>query len=111
MGVTTDQLRRFALLSGLVFCLTAGGAQGYTLRVQLADGSVAGIDDEHELFLESQPGPGEGLLAFSRRYCGDLETAARAVSQANSGARQLRAGVRYRIPFSILTDEHQLRVA
>lgn len=111
MGVTTDQLRRIALLSGLVFCLTAGGAQGYTLRVQLADGSVAGIDDEQELFLESQPGPGEGLLAFSRRYCGDLATAAKAVSQANSGARQLRAGVRYRIPFSILTDEYQLRVA
>jgi N-acetylmuramoyl-L-alanine amidase len=111
MGVTTDQLRRIALLSGLVFCLTASGAWAYTLRVQLDDGSVAGIGDDHELFLESQPGPGEGLLAFSRRYCGDIETAARAISQANSGARQLRAGVRYRIPFSILTDEHQLRVA
>ena len=111
MGVTTDQLRRIALLSGLVFCLTAGGAWASTLRVQLDDGSVAGIDEDHELFLESRPGPGEGLLAFSRRYCGDIETAARAISQANSGTRQLRAGVRYRIPFSILIAQYQLRVA
>ncbi|MGB6335672.1 MAG: N-acetylmuramoyl-L-alanine amidase [Thermoanaerobaculia bacterium] len=111
MGVTTDQLRKITLLSGLVFCLTAGGAWSSTLRVQLADGSVAGIDEDHELFLESQPGPGEGLLAFSRRYCGDTDTAARAISQANAGTRQLRAGVRYRIPFSILIDPYRLRVA
>ncbi len=111
MGVTSDQLRRITLLSGLVFCLVSGGAWASTLRVQLEDGSVAGIDEDHELFLESQPGPGEGLLAFSRRYCGDTDVAVRAISQANAGTRQLRAGVRYRIPFSILIDQYQLRVA
>lgn len=110
MGVTIHKLRIIHVLLGLGICLAAGGVRASPLRVELDDGSVAGLDENQELFLESRPGPGEGLLAFSRRYCGDT-VAARDISQANGGARQLRAGVRYRVPFSILADQYQLKVA
>lgn len=82
---------------------TSGGAR------EAADGLVALLTDRHELFLEARPLQGEGLLAFSRRLCGN-EEAAEAIAAVNDDERSLVAGVRYRVPFEHLRAELQLRV-
>ncbi len=55
------------------------------------------------------PERGEGLLGLARRVCGS-STVATAIGEANGGASRLLAGVRYRVPFAVLTPERQLRV-
>ncbi len=80
-----------------------------TTRVDLGGGAVAALDDQRQIFLEALPEKGEGLNSFSRRLCADA-AAAEVVASANDGVRQLLAGVRYRVPFSSLRPEMQLRV-
>jgi N-acetylmuramoyl-L-alanine amidase len=96
-----------AALAGLA---ALGAAEPDTLRVALEPGLVAGLGPGHELFVEALPEKGEGLLAFSRRLTGG-EAAAAAIAEANGGDRELRAGVRYRVPFRQLRGELQLRAA
>lgn len=93
----------------ILLALLASAAGASTVRVSLDDGSVATLDDEQEIYLEALPETGEGLLSFARRLCGDPE-AAEVVAAANGGARELLAGVRYRIAFATLLPENQLRV-
>ncbi|MEM7479858.1 MAG: N-acetylmuramoyl-L-alanine amidase [Acidobacteriota bacterium] len=78
-------------------------------RFAAGDGFVALVDKDR-LYLEAQPEKGEGLLAFSRRLCGSSE-AASAIAEANDGRRELKAGVRYRVPFDLLSPEFQERLA
>lgn len=74
----------------------------------MGDGRVAYLSDEQEIFLESPAEPGEGLLAFTRRYTGDA-VAADEIGELNR-SRRLLAGVRYRIPYRLLHPDFQLRV-
>lgn len=94
------------VLSALVLTPAAWAA---TRRVELDATSVATLADGREIFLEALPGKGEGLLSFSRRYCGSSELAS-TVSEANQGSTLLLAGVRYRVPFGALLPEYQQRV-
>jgi N-acetylmuramoyl-L-alanine amidase len=88
----------------------AAGASAPTARAPLEAGVVAALVDGRQLMVEAEPRPGEGLLAFARRLCGDVG-AAEAITQANGGSGRLREGLRYRVPFALLAPELQLRVA
>lgn len=76
-------------------------------RAALGDGVVAALSEEG-IFLEAVPQKGEGLYAFTRRLCGDDKQVPQIVA-ANNGASELHAGMRYRVPFDLLSNEWQLR--
>lgn len=78
-------------------------------RVEIAPGQVASLENGRDLYLEAAPQRSEGLLAFTRRLCGD-ETSASGISAANRGVTKLLMGVRYRIPFELLQTQYQLQV-
>lgn len=80
-----------------------------SLRVPLEDGLVAALTEKEGLLLEAVPRRGEGLLAFTRRVCGDERLAAQ-VLEANGGGTTLLAGMRYRIPFDLLSNEWHLKL-
>lgn len=65
--------------------------------------------DKRDLYLETVPKPGEGLITFSRRVTGSPNHAAE-VGKANGNVKRLLAGVRYRVPFRLLPPERQLAV-
>jgi N-acetylmuramoyl-L-alanine amidase len=79
-----------------------------TVRTAMEDGLVAALGDDG-LFLEAVPKQGEALLTFTRRLCGDSALTAQ-VMEANGGGKNLQAGVRYRLPFQILSNDLQLRL-
>ncbi|MEM9293691.1 MAG: N-acetylmuramoyl-L-alanine amidase [Acidobacteriota bacterium] len=81
---------------GVTLTLAIPGGEGGQRAVWTADG----------IYIEAQPLPGEGLLAFSRRLCGS-ETAASAIAQAHGGRRGMLAGAWYRIPVDWLSPVHQ----
>lgn len=80
-----------------------------SLRVPLEDGLVAALTEKEGLLLEAVPRKGEGLIAFTRRVCGD-ERLAPQVLEANGGGGNLLAGMRYRIPFDLLSKEWHLKL-
>lgn len=77
------------------------------IRVQIEEGTVA-VLAERGIAVESAPKRGEGMLAFARRLCGDAAMAPK-VTQANGGSAELHAGVRYAVPFDLLSQEWQLK--
>ena len=113
MGVNRDEVRRvlsYLVPIWLVLQLFAvGTVEAATVRVPIERGMVAGLSSDNQLFLEAMPKRGEGLLHLARRLCGTTEVA-REVAGANGGVRRLQAGVRYRVPFSILLPEYQVKV-
>ena len=48
------------------------------------------------------------MIHLARRLCGDSQFS-RTLASANGGVRQLKVGVKYRVPFSILLPENQRR--
>ncbi|MBZ0114168.1 MAG: N-acetylmuramoyl-L-alanine amidase [Thermoanaerobaculia bacterium] len=78
-------------------------------RVEVQPGLVALRDDDANLFLEATPLPAEGLLSFTRRLTGGTE-AAGGIRALNANPTRLLAGVRYRVPFDLLDDAHQVQV-
>src|SRR6185436_15347989 len=82
-----------------------------SLRVPLGDGLVAALTEKDGIYLEAVPRRGEGLFAFTRRLCGD-ERLAPQVLEANGGGGVrggvLQAGMRYRIPFELLSNDWHL---
>ncbi|HEX7180808.1 MAG TPA: N-acetylmuramoyl-L-alanine amidase [Thermoanaerobaculia bacterium] len=80
-----------------------------TVRVPVEDGAVVTLTEEG-IFLEAVPRRGEGLYAFTRRLCGDDRLAPQVV-EANGGTSEMHAGMRYRVPFALLSDEWQRRTA
>ena len=94
-----------------VFCsvLLAAAAQGATLRVRIDSGMVASLDGQQYIYLEAVPLRGEGLYAFCRRLTGDTD-AVRLISRLNGKPRRLLAGVRYKVPYSVLTEDLQVQV-
>lgn len=80
-----------------------------TLRAATTGGRVASMYGSGDLYLEAAPLRGEGLYAFTRRLCGTASVSAR-ISAANGGTRRLLAGVRYKVPFTLLLPQYQLEV-
>ena len=77
------------------------------VRVPLEEGTVA-LLNERGIAVESAPRRGEGLIAFTRRLCGDAALAPK-ITQANGGSAVLQAGVRYAVPFDLLSQEWQIK--
>jgi len=106
--------RRAVAVAGLALGLivTSADAAGIppakTRRVAFGTGLVAVSAGENEPWLEALPLAGEGQLAFARRLCGD-STLTPALIEANDGHRML-AGVRYRVPLHLLSDDLQLQL-
>lgn len=71
-----------------------------TIQVLLSDGG--------KLYIEATPRRGEGLIVFARRLC-DTSSAAPQIAEANGGTRTLKTGLRYRVPYEVLSPELQLR--
>lgn len=65
--------------------------------------------DLRDLYLEAAPERGDGWIAFARRWTGDA-SASREIVKANRNARRPLAGVRYRVPYRLLTDSAKLAV-
>jgi N-acetylmuramoyl-L-alanine amidase len=80
-----------------------------TYRKAIEKGVVATLTPERSLLLEAEPNRGEGLLGFALRFCGERAAMDR-ISKANRGTARLLTGVRYKIPFSALRPEWQLRL-
>ena len=78
-------------------------------RARLANGDRAALVEKRDLYLETVPQAGEGLITFSRRVTGAPNHAAE-VGKANGNPRRLLAGVRYRVPFRLLPAERQVAV-
>ena len=78
-------------------------------RVRMTNGMVAAISSDQQLFLEAEPLRGEGLIRFANRLC-SRDDVAKVIAQANGGPKNLKAGVRYRVPFDLLASEFQLMV-
>jgi N-acetylmuramoyl-L-alanine amidase len=88
----------------------ASGHASRIARVNVEAGAVAVLLEDHAIFVEVVPRTGEGLYALTRRLCGDARQA-EALAAANGGARDLRSGQRYRVPYDVLSPEWQLKVA
>ncbi|HEV8630067.1 MAG TPA: N-acetylmuramoyl-L-alanine amidase [Thermoanaerobaculia bacterium] len=71
----------------------------------MAPGMVVAVSGDDEPWLEAMPLKGEGQLAIARRLCGSAD-AAPALVTANGGHRML-AGMRYRVPFPLLSADLQ----
>ena len=78
-------------------------------RARLVNGDRAALVDKKELFLETVPKAGEGLITFSRRVAGSSSHAA-AIGKANGNLKRLLSGVRYRVPFRLVSSDSQLAV-
>jgi N-acetylmuramoyl-L-alanine amidase len=78
------------------------------VRVALEDGMVATLTEDHGILVEAIPRRGEGLSLFARRLCGDSRLALQ-VSEANGGDKDLLAGIRYEVPFTLLSTDLQLK--
>lgn len=106
--------RRFAPLWIPLLTLTAAvvstdEAAAATVRSRVSAGQMASLNSRYELFLEAEPLPGEGLLAFCRRLTGDTSSC-REIAKLNRNPRRLLRGVRYRVPFSVLEPERKVAV-
>lgn len=99
----------FHLLLGLLSVAPASAVadRAGAVRVQLEEGTVA-LLNERGIAVESSPKRGEGMLAFTRRLCGDAALAPK-VALANGGSGELHAGVRYTVPFDLLSQEWQAK--
>ncbi len=100
-----------AVAAAVVLALVAAApGEAATRRVAVPEITsptpVAVIGESGKIHLEARPQRNEGLLAFSQRLCGTSRHAS-AISRANGGIRQLQRGVRYRVPFDLLLDDHQ----
>jgi N-acetylmuramoyl-L-alanine amidase len=96
-------------LMGLPLAVQALTAPSRTVRVTVEEGVVAALTEDKGITLDAVPKKGEGMAAFARRLCGDARLVTQ-VAEANGGAKDLQAGVRYSIPFELLSQEWQLKV-
>lgn len=90
--------------------LLPAATQAVTKRVAVPEiGSptpVAVMTASGAIHIEAKPRANEGLLAFAKRLCGDSRHSS-ALSRANGGVRRLKRGVRYRVPFDLLSRGNQ----
>lgn len=100
--------RRTAALALLLLFTAAeeaSAATGTGRRARLPTGEQAVLETRGEIRLEALPRRGEGLASFLRRYTGGTPEAAFWAANAGRKNKRLLAGVRYRIPFELLTQE------
>jgi N-acetylmuramoyl-L-alanine amidase len=86
------------------------GAAAVVRRATVDPSMQAILSDGERLYVEATPRSGEGLIVFARRLC-DTSSAAAKISEANGGVKQLKSGLRYRVPFELLSPELQLQAA
>lgn len=89
--------------------VAAQSARDSTRRAPIAEGMVAVLTADQELFLEAEPLPGEGLLNFTRRLCGSSDVAV-ILAETQGIPKKLLRGVRYRVPFDLLSGGYQLLI-
>ncbi|HWN42188.1 MAG TPA: N-acetylmuramoyl-L-alanine amidase [Thermoanaerobaculia bacterium] len=106
-----------AVLAALLTVPMAGAAPDpkhaipRSLRMDLGGGLVATLTEKDGIFLEAVPQRGEGLLAFTRRLCGDSRLSPQILeANGSAGSTTLIAGMRYRIPFDLLSQEWHLKL-
>ncbi|HEV7786376.1 MAG TPA: N-acetylmuramoyl-L-alanine amidase [Thermoanaerobaculia bacterium] len=108
-AVVAAVLVAICLLGLAVPCAAATStAKAGPVRVALEDGLVATLTEDRGIFVEAVPKRGEGLTLFARRLCGDSRLAPQ-VAEANGGEKDLLAGIRYTVPFTMLTRDLQLK--
>jgi N-acetylmuramoyl-L-alanine amidase len=102
----------FLALLGPLLPLPAGAIvpPSRAVRVSLEEGVVATLSEERGILVEAIPRRGEGMATFAKRMCGDSRLGPQ-VAEANGGAKDLLVGVRYSIPFAMLSPEWQLKAA
>jgi N-acetylmuramoyl-L-alanine amidase len=101
-------LRSLLALSLLLLAVPVRGAE--VQRVALGPGLRASLDASGGLWLETQPGRGEGLLGLTRRTTGGV-AAIEVIAAANGDPERLITGRWYRVPFRLLVPDLQARVA
>jgi N-acetylmuramoyl-L-alanine amidase len=89
----------------LVVQASAALAAAPPRRIEMAPGLVIVFSGESAPWLEVMPLRGEGQLAFARRLTGSTDTVP-ALLTANGG-HKLLAGVRWRVPFHLLSADLQ----
>jgi N-acetylmuramoyl-L-alanine amidase len=94
-----------------ILAIAALSASGDELRLTLEGAAKTRVvlDSNNKIYLEAQPLKGEGLLAFTRRFCGD-ESLAMALRGANGGSRKLLASHWYRVPLDLLAPDVRRQV-
>jgi len=95
--------------AALLLLCVAAPALAATERAALPGGARAALVDRRDLFLEAAPLPGEGLLAFTRRFTGGTD-GYREIARLNGNPRRLLAGTRYRVPYPALSQDWKLGV-
>lgn len=102
--------RRFVagwLLTALTSAAAAAPIVAATERALLPTGARAALVERRDLYLEATPLPGEGLLAFTRRFTGGTESY-REIARLNGNPRRMLVGTRYRIPYTALAQDWML---
>jgi N-acetylmuramoyl-L-alanine amidase len=79
------------------------------VRAKIATGQTAALVDLRDLYVEAVPVSGEGWIAFARRWTGTTVTM-KEIVRLNKNARRPLAGVRYRVPYRLLTESAKLAV-
>ena len=95
-----------AFVTLLLLC--AAEASADITRVDLGDDLVATLDPRHDIYIGAVPFRGEGLLGFSRRLTGTSKNA-REIGDLNGGVKILKKGVRYKVPFALLSPDLRVR--
>jgi N-acetylmuramoyl-L-alanine amidase len=79
------------------------------VRAKITTGQTAALVDLRDLYVEAVPVAGEGWIAFAKRWTG-TNTTMKEIVRLNRNARRPLAGVRYRVPYRLLTESAKLAV-
>ncbi|HVT59781.1 MAG TPA: N-acetylmuramoyl-L-alanine amidase [Thermoanaerobaculia bacterium] len=79
------------------------------LRLPLEEGAEAALYADGRIAVEVKPRRGEALAVFAHRFCGDSRLVPQLL-ESNHG-RGLEVGMRYQVPYEILSTDWQLKVA
>ena len=107
--ISRETARPLLLAIGLLLLAGVPAVADEARRVALGPGLRAALDGAGALWLETQPGRGEGLYALVRRTTG-ATSAAGTIAAANGDPERLLTGRWYRVPFRLLTPDLQARV-
>jgi N-acetylmuramoyl-L-alanine amidase len=109
-GAVLAELCLLGILIATPFAAIAAPAfsPSAAIRVPLEDGVVAALTEDRGIVVQAVPKRGEGRALFAKRLCGDSRLAPQ-VAEANGGATDLLAGIRYDVPFSMLSKDWQLK--
>ena len=69
---------------------------------------MSAVLSDEKIFLEVAPRPGEAAVGLAQRVS-SARDATRQFAQANRGVKELRADLRYRVPYAMLTPALQVK--